>query len=296
MKAVQKMTARNLKLYFRDRAAVFFSLLAVLIVIALFVLFLADFQVDAIRSAAGGMLAKKDIAYLVNSWILAGLLSVTTVTATLGGFGTMVSDRESRIDMDFRSAPLNRWVYPAANVLSAFVIGAVISAVAFLVYGGLIAAGTGRGFTAAQVGQALGVIALSALMNAALMGLITSFLKTNGAFASVSLVFGTVIGFLNGLYVPLGSLPKGVQHAVQALPFMHIAAAFRQILTRRAAKRCFKDAGAAALKAYQKNYGVVLHLRGKAVSLQMSLVYIAVFAAVAMAGFLVHYGWKKKEV
>jgi multidrug/hemolysin transport system permease protein len=296
MRAVQKMTVRNLKLYFRDRAAVFFSLLAVLIVIALFVLFLADFQVDAIRSAAGGMLAKKDIAYLVNSWILAGLLSVTTVTSTLGGFGTMVGDRENRIDMDFRSAPLNRWVYPAANVLSAFIIGVAISVIAFALYGGIIAAGTGHTFSPAQIVQSFGVIVLSALMNAALMGFITSFLKTSGAFASVSLVFGTVIGFLNGLYVPLGSLPKGVQHAIQALPFMHIAAVFRQILTRRAAKRCFKDAGSAALKAYQKNYGVVLHMHGKTVGAKTSLIYIAVFAAVAMVGFLAHYGWKKKAV
>jgi|GEM_PF-1324775 len=39
----KNITIRNLKLYFRDRLTVFYSLLAVLIVIVLYVLFLADF-------------------------------------------------------------------------------------------------------------------------------------------------------------------------------------------------------------------------------------------------------------
>ncbi|MDY3931777.1 MAG: hypothetical protein SOZ08_08775 [Erysipelotrichaceae bacterium] len=105
MKAVRSLISRNLKLYFRDQTAVFFSLLAVLIVIVLYILFLADIQVKIIQDSAEGMLAEKDISYLVNSWILAGLLSITTVTSTLGAYGTMVKDTENRIRMDFASSP-----------------------------------------------------------------------------------------------------------------------------------------------------------------------------------------------
>ena len=260
MKAVRKIVSRNIKLYFRDYTAVFFFFFLVLIVIALYILFLADIQVNSIQDVTGGALDKKDISYLVNSWILAGLLSITTVTSTLGGFGTMVNDCDKKISMDFRSSPLDRKIYPSANIVSSFMIGSVISVIAFLVYALLIAARTGHFFSASQVLQCLLLICLSTLMNAAFMGFIVSFLRTNGAFASVSLVFGTVIGFLNGLYVPLGSLPGGVQKFIQILPFIHIASVFRQILTSGSAKYCFENTGTEALKLYQKNYGIILDL------------------------------------
>ena len=42
------LTGRNLKLYLRDKGAVFFSLLSMLIVIGLMVFFLGDMSVNSI--------------------------------------------------------------------------------------------------------------------------------------------------------------------------------------------------------------------------------------------------------
>lgn len=296
MKAVRKLISRNMKLYFRDYAAVFFSLLAVLIVLALYILFLADMQVDSVNSVTGGALARKDISYLVNSWILAGLLSITTVTSTLGGYGTMVSDREKKTDMDFRSSALARGVYPLANVISSFLIGAAVSAAAFAVYAVFIAASTGYRFSAPQILGCLLVICLSALMNAALLGFIVSLLRTSGGFSSVSSVFGAVIGFLNGVYVPLGSLPSGVQDFVRVLPFMHIASVFRRILTSESAAICFENAGETALDTYQKDFGIVLYAGSGEISIRTSVIYIAVFTAAALICFFINYGRKQRTL
>ncbi len=46
MRTVSILTGRNLRLFFRDRAGVFFSLLSALILIALYALFLGNLQVD----------------------------------------------------------------------------------------------------------------------------------------------------------------------------------------------------------------------------------------------------------
>lgn len=57
MNALLCMTARNLKIFLKDKANIFFSLLAPLIVLALYVLFLGRVQADGINEslAAAGV-------------------------------------------------------------------------------------------------------------------------------------------------------------------------------------------------------------------------------------------------
>ena len=80
---------RNINLFFRDKASVFFSLLSVVIIIVLYAAFLGNIQVQNIQETAGKV---EGAAWLVNSWILAGILSVSSVTIAFSAFGTMVDD------------------------------------------------------------------------------------------------------------------------------------------------------------------------------------------------------------
>ena len=77
------LAIRNLKLYFRDRTAVFFSLLAVFIIIGLYVLFLGD-------TITADLTEIKGARFLMDSWIMAGLLAVTSVPTTMGAASVVV--------------------------------------------------------------------------------------------------------------------------------------------------------------------------------------------------------------
>ena len=90
---------RNLKLFFRDRAAVFFSLLAVFIIIGLYVLFLGETVMGNLEGVSGGR-------FLMDSWIMAGLMAVTSVTTTMGAVAVVVDDRAKGIAKDFHTSPL----------------------------------------------------------------------------------------------------------------------------------------------------------------------------------------------
>jgi multidrug/hemolysin transport system permease protein len=50
MTAMINLIKRNLKLFFRDRTSVFFSLLAVFLIIGLYVLFLGNMMVNNLKS------------------------------------------------------------------------------------------------------------------------------------------------------------------------------------------------------------------------------------------------------
>ncbi len=96
MSSIRSLTGRNLKLFFRDRASVFFSLLSVIIIFALYALFLGDIQVENLKNGSGQVLPGAE--WLVNAWIFAGILTISIVTVSLGAYGTMVDRCSWRTD------------------------------------------------------------------------------------------------------------------------------------------------------------------------------------------------------
>ena len=110
---------RNILLYFRDKATVFFSLLAVIILVALYVLFLGDMTAKQLPDFP----AKKA---LLMSWFIAGMLAVTSMTTTLGSFGILVDDRANKTYMDFYSSPISRAKLVGGYIMSALVVGFIM--------------------------------------------------------------------------------------------------------------------------------------------------------------------------
>ena len=92
---------RNLLIFFRDKSSVFFSLLAVFIIIGLYILFLGDMIVQGMGDMPGAR-------FLMDSWIMSGLLAVTPITTSLGAMGTIIVDRKYGQYRDFAVSPLKR--------------------------------------------------------------------------------------------------------------------------------------------------------------------------------------------
>lgn len=153
---------RNLLLFFRDKSAVFFSLLAVIIIIGLYALFLGDVWASEYSEVA-------NIRFLMDSWIMAGLLAVTSVTTTMGAFGTLVSDREKNIIKDFNSSPVKRSSIAGGYVISAFLIGCIMSVVALILVEIYIVASGGKLLSAVAFGKVFGLILVCTLVNTAIV-------------------------------------------------------------------------------------------------------------------------------
>lgn len=291
-----KLISRNIKLYFRDKNSVFFSLLSVLIVIVIYVLFLSTIQVESVSKQLNGTISGESISYLINSWVLAGMLSIITVTSTLGALGFMVNDREKKIVMDFKSAPLKTSTYPIAGVISAMIVGILISILAFIIYGLYIFIDTGYYFSLIIIFKTLGLILLSTFMSAALMGLLVSFFSTNSAFSSASLMIGTTIGFVNGLYIPVGQLSNTIQKSLNILPFSHMASLFRQILMKDSIPISFEGAPLSAVNNYKENFGVILKWGETSINFNFSITFIILVFLVSLVLFFANFKRKRQVI
>ena len=249
---------RNLKLFFRDKSAVFFSLLAVLIVMGLYAFFLGDQLVSGFDDIDGVKI--KGAKFLMDSWLIAGILAVTSISTTLGAVGVIVDDKVKKIDKDFRCSPVSRSSLAGGYIISSFVIGVIMSIIAFAVGEIYIVVSGGEILPLNSILKVLGMILLTVLAGSSIMFFVVSFFNSNNAFATASTVIGTLIGFITGIYLPVGSMPDGVAMVVKIFPISHAASVFRKIFMEVPFEKSFDGVpdiiSNSAIPAIKEEFGV----------------------------------------
>jgi multidrug/hemolysin transport system permease protein len=218
MSVVLAIVGRNLRLFFRDRLNVFFSLLGAIILFALYTLFLGNLQTDDLVASLPGATADEVQAF-VDSWMFAGIVLITTVTTGLGGLAVLVEDDQSGRFKDFLVAPLRRGQLVLGYLLSAATVAILLSTLVLAVsilYLGLL---RGTWLSPAATLRSLGIVVLSCIAFTSLSALIVSFVRTTGAFSGLSTIVGTVLGFVAAAYIPVGVFPDTVASVASALPF-----------------------------------------------------------------------------
>ncbi|RLP77769.1 ABC transporter permease [Mycetocola tolaasinivorans] len=229
MSTILTLTRRNLRLFFRDRMRVFFSLLSALILVGLYVFFLGAQVTSAVTAQLPGAPAE-DADRFIRAWVFAGVIMITSLTASLGAMAVFVDDRVAHRFDDFLVAPPRRGSLTVGYLLAAFIVAALLSLL-LLVAAQAYLALTGGGMDAGEFVAAAGITVLCCLTFAALSAFVSTFIGSSGAFAALSTIVGTAVGFLAGAYVPMGTLPASVANVLNALPFAQAASLVRGPLT-----------------------------------------------------------------
>jgi len=247
---------RNLRLFFRDRANVLFSLLAVFIILALYALFLGSLMEDALRAAAG--MESDQIRPLTASIILGGMIAVTSLTSCLGAMETKVADRNGA-GRDFLTSPISRGKLTRSYMLGSAAVGLLMTLLILVITVAYIVAIGGNLPSAADWGRLALTLVFSVLCGNAMVFLFTVFLKSPGAFAAMSAVIGSLSGFVMGIYIPIGTLPEAVQWVIRLFPMSHAAGMFRQILAAPSLEALFEGAPPEVVADFEAFYGIVFH-------------------------------------
>lgn len=292
---MKNMLRRNMKLHFGTPASVLFSMVGVLITFFVCAVFLEDSLINQVMDRAPGM-DRSLCKWLIECWIMAGLLSMTPVTASAGVFAIMINDGEKKIIKDFKSSPLKKYDYPMAMVLCAAIAGFLISLFMIGLYTLYISMVTGHMFAASQLIYAALVALLTSVVGCCVHGFLLTFVKTMGGFSNYSTFLGTTLGFFNAIYLPMGAMPGFLQDFVKILPFPHAGPILRNILMAEPMNQIFAGADAATLANFRKYFGVDFYLFDKTqISYAVSLIFMAVFAAVCFIFFMIRYNAKREQ-
>ena len=279
--------SRNLKVFFRDKTAVFFSLLAVLIVLGLYIFFLVDVWVDSFPNIKG-------VKNLMNCWIIAGLIGVTSVTANMGAFGTMIEDKSKNKIKDFYVSPIKKSKIVGGYIISSFIVGSMMSVVTliisqiYLVYSGVYV------LNFKELTEDFLIILMTSLSNSAMILFIVSLFSSEEAFSTASPIVGTLIGFITGIYLPISILPDSVQIIVKLSPTSHGISILRQIFMKKQMDISFADVPTNYINEFKESMGVVYYINDKLVSNTTS-VFILIASTIIFFFLAVLILYKKKK-
>lgn len=279
--------SRNLKVFFRDKMAVFFSLLAVLIVLGLYIFFLGDVWVDSFPNIKG-------VKNLMNCWIIAGLIGVTSVTANMGAFGTMIEDKSKNKIKDFYVSPIKKSKIVGGYIISSFIVGSMMSVVTliisqiYLVYSGVDV------LNFKELTEVFLIILMTSLSNSAMILFIVSLFSSEKAFSTASTIVGTLIGFITGIYLPISMLPDSVQIIVKLFPTSHGISILRQIFMKKQMDISFADVSTNYINEFKESMGVVYYINDKLVSNTAS-VFILIASTIIFFFLAVLILYKKKK-
>ncbi len=295
MGAVFYLTKRNCMVFLRERAAVFFSVLSMLIVLGLMVVFLGRVNSESLvelLAEFGGerdrALDERNAAYLVQLWTLGGILAVNSVTVTLTVLGTMVRDETGKRIMAFYVTPVDRVKLSLGYILSSWLVGTgmcVLTLAAGEVY--FLARGYGL-LSAAALLKLVGIIGLCAFTFSAIGYLLALFVHSDSAWSGLLTIIGTLVGFLGGIYLSLGSLSEGLQNVLKCIPVLHGAAMLRAVCTEEAIGETFAGLPAMAGDIFRKEMGVTLFWGEREILPweQMAFLFICAIIAIAAAALV----------
>lgn len=280
---------RNNKIFLRNKLNVFFSLLTVMIVISLYTLFLQKLQLDSIEAVIP---LTNEIKVMVNEWMVSGVISITAVTTTLGVFGIYIRDLETKVRADFLTTTISRPAILFSYCMSSFMIGFIFTMLAFIFCQLFLVASGGEWLTWAEVAQVIGLIVISVLLSSVLNLFVVSFITTQSAFATINTMIGTFIGFLCGVYVPMGVLPSFVQSIIHFFPISHTTLLFRQIFMSESIDTVFPTHDAA--NDYMIQFGVQYEVGNLTIEPWMSLLFIGATIIIFGAISAVAFTWKNQ--
>jgi len=231
--ALGVLVKRNIKLYLKDKMTVFFSLLAPIIILALYLLFLGDLQVDTIMNTLKdydleNVLTHQDIGAVVNNWMVAGLMGTSCITVAINTNMVMMKDKANGNINDMLSSPIKRWVVYLSYIITCFIITFVICFIVLLLAIVYLAATGGLMMSFVDFLAIVGVMILSILSSAAFMILICGFLKTPASLGALNGVISTAIGFLIGAYMPFSMLPDPIEYVGCFIPGSYSVGLFKE--------------------------------------------------------------------
>ncbi|MFS0562242.1 ABC transporter permease [Terribacillus sp. 179-K 1B1 HS] len=257
MQTIWQLTTRSNRLYFRDKTAVFMSLLTTGIIIVLYLLFLADVTTDSAQQAAQGATGMKA---LMQSWLLAGIIVVISLTVTLSVLGTMIEDAASNQLHALLITPITRTQLVIGYLLSAWLIAVVFSVGALLISQGYFWLSDKPTITLSSLIAAIGLIMLITFSSAAFLFAITVPIQSRKSFSSMGTLVGTLSGFLLGIYIPIGQLPAFVQEITKFFPPTYGVAALRDVLMQPAMEITFAEAPISILDGFKETFGLQITL------------------------------------
>ena len=219
MSTVKMLIKRNIKLFFKDKAMFFTSLITPVILLVLYATFLSDVYTDAFHASLAGAIEVSEslISGCVGGQLISSILAVSCVTVAFCSNMLMVQDKATGAARDFKTSPVKSSAlavsYYFATLASTLIICFVATGICLLYI-----ASVGWYMSALDVILLFADVILLVLFGTALSSIVNFFLSTQGQISAVGTIVSSGYGFICGAYMPISSFGEGLRKALGFFP------------------------------------------------------------------------------
>lgn len=217
MQTLGKLIKRNIKMFFKDKALFFTSLITPVILLVLYATFLARVYRQTFEQVLPADTPAKLISAAVGGQLFSSLLAVCCVTVAFCSNMLMVQDKVSGARSDIGITPVRRSTvavaYYVASVCATLIVCLTATA-ACLIY----VACTGWYMRAVDILLILLDVVLLVLFGTGLSSVINFFLSSQGQISAVGTIVSAGYGFICGAYMPISQFGSAVGKFMSFLP------------------------------------------------------------------------------
>lgn len=215
------LTKRGLKLFFKDKGMLFSSLITPIILLVLYITFLAkvynDSFVSSLEAAHFSDFPQELIDATVGGQLFSSLLAICCITVAFCCNMIMVQDKVSGARKDLMLTPVKRSTlalsYYLSTFISTFIICLIAEGASFIYL-----ASVGWYLSVGDILLALLDVFLLVMFGTALSSIVNFFLKSQGQISAVGTVVSAGYGFICGAYMPISQFGEGLQKVLSFLP------------------------------------------------------------------------------
>lgn len=219
MMGLGNLIRRNSKLFFKDKAMFFTSLITPIILLVLYTTFLGNVYKQSFLSAipTGFELSEKLINAVVAGQLVSSLLAVCCVTVSFCSNMLMVQDKVSGARADLTVTPVKKSTfavsYYISTLISTLAICVAASVICFIYLSNI-----GWYLSFKETVLFLLDVILLVMFGTALSSIINFFLNSQGQISAVGTIVSAGYGFICGAYMPVSSFSAGLQKVISFLP------------------------------------------------------------------------------
>ena len=242
MTGLGNLIRRNIRLFFKDKGMFFSSLITPIILLVLYVTFLAKVYRDSFASAIpqGITVDEKIINAVVACQLISSLLAVSCVTVAFCSNLLMINDKVNGAIRDLTVSPVRRSTLALGYFISSAASTLIISFSALAV--GLVYVYTqGWYMTLGDVLYLILDVFLLTLFGTALSSCVNFSLTTNGQASAVGTIVSAGYGFICGAYMPVSNFSPALQKILSFLPGTYGTVLLRNHAMRGAFRQMTKD-------------------------------------------------------
>ena len=218
------LTKRHFLVFFKNKIRVLYTLLVPIIILLVYILFLRNLELSTVQNILYELEVEATpelttyINTLVDSWMLSGIIILSTITISIQTNNIIINDKENGVNRDFASSPIKNSYLIGSYFLFNFIVTMFLCLIVMLICFVYLAITDEFFLTFIDFLITFGVLTLSTATSTLFTIFICSFIKHESTLASIIAVFSTVAGFVIGAYMPLSMFPDWFRNICGFVP------------------------------------------------------------------------------